>query len=188
LEIATAAVQQGEVRSEGLQLELNRTLQELDDARAERVSDKKQIADLQKDVQRQQQQQQQQQQQAVVAMRSEDKEVKVMGDRIEDLQQNDQFANDRGEEMGQNNVTSLPNELINEQKILEDGIEAEPSEVKQISLDLLTEVDNIVLQDSSVASELNEISSEIQMQISTVPPKEKRLSRLARRVKSIWKK
>jgi FKBP-type peptidyl-prolyl cis-trans isomerase (trigger factor) len=62
-----------------LQLELNRTLQELDDARAERVSDKKQIADLQKDVQRQQQQQQQQQQQAVVAMRSEDKEVKVQG-------------------------------------------------------------------------------------------------------------
>eukprot|EP00979_Chaetoceros_neogracilis_P010778 scaffold2594_cov135-Chaetoceros_neogracile.AAC.1 len=183
LEIATAAVLQGEARSEGLQLKLNRTLQELDDARAERVSDKKQIADLQEDVQRQQQQQQ-----AEVAMRSEEKEVKVMGDRIEDLQQNDQFANYRGEEMGQNNVTSLPNELINEQKILEDGIEAEPSEVKQISLDLLTEVDNIVLKDSSVASELNEISSEIQMQISTLPPKEKRLSRLARRVKSIWKK
>eukprot|EP00979_Chaetoceros_neogracilis_P004204 scaffold744_cov170-Chaetoceros_neogracile.AAC.4 len=178
LEIATGAVLQGEVRSEGLQLKLNRTLQELDDARAERVSDKKQIADLQEDVQRQQQQQQQQ---AEVAMRSEEKEVKVMGDRIEDLQQNDQFANDRGEEMGQNNVTSLPNELINELEILEDGIEAEPSEEEQISLDLLTEVDNIVLQDSSVAAELNGISSEIQMQISTVPPKEKRLNRLARR-------
>eukprot|EP00979_Chaetoceros_neogracilis_P001977 scaffold352_cov203-Chaetoceros_neogracile.AAC.16 len=90
--------------------------------------------------------------------------------------------------MGQNNVTSLPKELIKEPEILEDGIEAEPLEEEQISLDLLTEVDNIVLQDSSVASELNEISSEIQMQISTVPAKEKRLSRLARRVKSIWKK
>jgi hypothetical protein len=110
-----------------------------------------------------------------------------VGDRIEALQQNDQFANDRGEGMRQNNVTSLPKELIKEPEILEDGIEAEPSEDEQTSLDLLTEVDNIVLKDSSVASELNEISSEIQMQISPVPPKEKRLSRLARRVKSIWK-
>jgi hypothetical protein len=190
LEICTAAVRQAEVRSEGLQLELHRTLRELDDAKAERISDKRQIADLQKDVKRQQEQQQQQQQQQVkVVKRSEDKEVKIVGDRIEALQQNDQFANDRGEGMRQNNVTSLPKELINEQKILEDGIKAEPSEVKQISLDLLTEVDNIVLKDSSVAAESNEISSEIQMQSSTVvPPKEKRLSRFARRVKSIWKK
>eukprot|EP00979_Chaetoceros_neogracilis_P001973 scaffold352_cov203-Chaetoceros_neogracile.AAC.12 len=187
LEIATAAVRQAEARSEGLQMELHRTLRELDDAKAERISDKRQIADLQKDVKRQQEQQQQQQQVKVV-MRSEDKEVKLVGDKIEALQQNDQFANVRGEEMGQNNVTSLPKELIHELEILEDGIKAELAEGEQLSLDLLTEVDNIVLQDSSVAAELNEISSEIQMQISPVPPKEKRLSRLARRIKSIWKK
>ena len=186
LEIATAAVRQGGVRSEGLQLKLNQTLREIDDARDKRVSDKKQIADLQEDVQRQQEQQQQQQ--AEVVKRSEDKEVKIVGDRVEALQQNDQFANNRGEGMRQNNVTSLSKELIKEPEILEDGIEAEPSEGEQTSLDLLTEVDNIVFKDSSVASELNEISSEIQMQSSTVPPKEKRLSRLARRVKSIWKK
>jgi len=90
-------------------------------------------------------------------------------------------------------VTSLEEVSAREQLQLmlkDDRIEAGKTEGGETpALDILTEVDTIVLKDSSTAAgnttDENGSSSKVQ---DPPIPQQRRLTRLARRVKSIWKK
>ena len=172
LEIATAAVRQAEEREKEIQIASDESLRQLDDSRAENVALKKTITGLEEDMRRVKESK---------AIELERKEQE-MEKQIKTLKIDLQSSNDRYAE-SMHNLTDLQEEISIERRMFEEKIEAGKMESELQQSRNHTKVGSALPTESPAATNQDD-----QVQIFPFVPQERKLTRLARRVKSIWRK
>ena len=172
LEIATAAVRQAEEREKEIQKESDESLKQLEDSKAENVALKKAITGLEEDVRRVKESK-------AIELERKEQEMKKQ---IETLKIDLQSSKDRYAE-AMHNLTDLQEEITIERRMFEKRIDAGKMESAPQQSRNQTNGDSALPKESPAATNQDD-----QVQIFPVVPQERKLARLARRVKSIWRK